>query len=186
MANPFLGQIEIFGFSFPPKNWVQCNGQILPINQNQALFALLGTTYGGNGTTTFALPDLRGRVPVGVGKDLIGNQWTVGQVGGQERVKLTSFQIPAHTHTLMASSAAPDTTNTAAPSSTVGLGQTKGDNKGTAITVPAYVAATAAPAATLHASAVSSQAAGQPHENRMPLLALNICICLAGIFPSRN
>lgn len=107
MADPFLGQIEIFGFNFPPKRWVACNGQLLSIQQNQALFSLLGTTFGGNGVTTFALPDLRGRVPVGVGKDFQQVAWTRGQVGGTETVTLTSDQIPAHTHLVWASSAPP-------------------------------------------------------------------------------
>ena len=99
---PFLGQIEIFGFDFAPKNWVQCRGQLLSIQQNQALFALLGTYYGGNGTTTFGLPDLHGRVPVGVGQDQRGGQWTIGQIGGSESIALTTAQIPAHTHQVKA------------------------------------------------------------------------------------
>lgn len=187
MASPFLGQIEIFGFGFAPKNWVQCAGQILPINQYQALFSLLGTTFGGNGMTTFALPDLRGRASLGVGTDHIGTPWTWGQAGGEEQATLTSFEIPAHTHTLMASSAAPNDSNTSNPGPTVGLGQTKGDNKGSPMTMPAYVAPKATPAAMLNGSAISGPTqGGQPHENRMPLLALNICISMSGIFPSRN
>ena len=186
MANPFLGQIEIFGFNFPPKRWAVCAGQLLSIQQNTALFSLLGTAYGGNGVTTFALPDLRGRLPVGAGKDQQQVTWTRGQVGGTETVTLTSDQIPAHTHLVWASSAAPDTSNTAAPSATVGLGQTSGhDQKGGPMTVNLYVP-DAAPSAVLGASAISSTPPAQPHENRMPLLALNICICLAGTFPSRN
>jgi microcystin-dependent protein len=186
MADPFLGQIEIFGFNFPPKRWAACNGQLLAINQNAALFSLLGTTFGGNGQTTFALPDLRGRVPVGVGKDFQQVAWVRGQVGGTETVALTSDQIPPHTHLVWASSAAAGTSNTAAPSATVGLGQTSGhDDQGAPMTVNLYVP-DAAPAAVLGASAVSSTPAAQPHENRMPLLVLNICICLAGVFPSRN
>src|SRR6478736_10564288 len=108
MSSQYLSEIRIMPFNFAPKGWAQCNGQILAIQQNQALFALLGTTFGGNGTTTFALPDLRGRAPLGVGTDHIGTPWTWGQVGGEEQATLTSFQIPAHTHTLMASSAAPN------------------------------------------------------------------------------
>jgi microcystin-dependent protein len=185
MSEPFLGQIEIFGFTFPPRNWAQCSGQIMGINQNQALFALLGTTFGGNGVSTFALPDLRSRVALGVGKDMTGSSWTWGQVGGEETVNLTSSQIPAHTHTLMASSAAAGTSNTVTPSSSVGLGQTKGDNKGASMTVNAYVA-DANPSAMLSGSALSSATGGVPHENRMPSLALNFCISLSGVFPSRN
>jgi microcystin-dependent protein len=183
MSDHFQGQIEIFGFNFPPKYWAQCAGQILPIQQNHAL---LGTTYGGNGVTTFGLPDLRGRVPVGVGRDSGQVQWTMGQVGGTEKVPLTSLQIPAHIHTLRASSNAETKDNTALPSSTVGLGVTKGkDQKGVAMTVNLYVVDDK-PALALHESAISSSEPAQPHENRMPLLALNFCIALSGIFPSRN
>ena len=186
MANPFLGQIEIFGFNFPPKRWAVCAGQLLSIQQNTALFSLLGTTYGGNGVTTFALPDLRGRVPVGVGKDFQQVAWTRGQVGGTESVALGPDQIPPHTHTVRASSGAAGTSNTPTPGVTVGLGQTSGhDEKGGPMVVNLYVADTA-PGAVMDASAVSSTPAAQPHENRMPLLAVNICICLAGTFPSRN
>jgi Microcystin-dependent protein len=185
MADPFLGQIEVFGFSFAPKSWAPCNGQLLGISQNQALFALLGTTYGGNGVTTFGLPDLRGRVPVGQGTDFQRVNWTRGQTGGTETVALTVAQIPAHTHALRAAGDPGTGSNTNQPGPTVGLGVTNGvtsDSK--PFTMPAYVE-DAAPAAVLGASALS-QVGGQPHENRMPLLALTICICLAGIFPSRN
>ena len=186
MADPFLGQIEIFAFSFPPRNWAQCAGQILAITQNQGLFSLLGTRYGGNGVTTFALPDLRGRVAVGVGKDKQQADWTQGQKGGSEKITLTSFQIAAHTHDVMAASGTDVTGDTQFPSATVGLGQTAGqDDQGNPMVVAAYVA-DAKPAAALHESAVSPGAEAQPHENRMPLLVLNPCICIAGIFPSRQ
>ena len=186
MSEPFLGQVEVFGFSFPPKRWAQCAGQIMAISQNQALFSLLGTTYGGNGVTTFGLPDLRSRVAVGLGTDHQQASWTQGQVGGQESITLTPSQIPAHTHTLRAASGTDTTSDTNAPDSTVGLGVTTGlDTGGKAFTVNAYVA-DANPAATLHSSAISPASGGQPHENRMPLLALNFCICLAGLFPSRQ
>jgi microcystin-dependent protein len=186
--NPFLGQIEIFGFGFAPKNWVQCRGQILPINQYQALFSLLGTTFGGNGVTTFALPDLQGRVPVGAGNDPGRVPWTWGQKGGSESIALTSFQIPAHIHTVKASSNTDVSKNTDAPSNTVGLGQSTGtDTQGGTMSVPAFVAGTKSTEyAALHQSALSPGGAAQPHENRMPSLVLNICISLAGAFPSRN
>lgn len=186
MSSPFVGQIEIFGFTFPPKNWAPCNGQILGIQQNQALFALLGTTYGGNGTTTFGLPDLRGRLPLGFGTDFSRVTWQLGQVGGSESITLTNNQIPKHIHSMRASSGADLTTSTNTPDPSVGLGQTSGSiADGTALKVPAWVA-DAAPAAVLGPTALSQGAAAQPHENRMPLLALNICICLYGVFPSRN
>jgi len=185
----FLGQIEIFGFSFPPRNWVQCNGQMLSIQQHQALFALLGTTYGGNGVNTFGLPDLRGRVPVGYGRDRLQVQWNLGQKGGEESITLTTSQIPAHDHTLKASSAAAGTSNTAFPGPTVGLGQTSGsDDQGVDMKVNLYVLpdSTKPQPAKLHSSAIGQGGSSQPHENRMPLIALNVCISIAGNFPSRN
>jgi microcystin-dependent protein len=187
MSQPFLGQIEVFGFGFPPRYWAACAGQIMAIAQNQALFSLLGTTYGGNGVTTFALPDLRSRVAVGVGADRAGVPWTQGQTGGQEGVTLTSSQIPAHIHTLRAASGTDTSNNTNTPDGTVGLGVTTGQKAdGGTFKAPAYVA-DPAPAAALHASAVGPPTqGGQPHENRMPALAVNFCISLAGVFPSRN
>jgi microcystin-dependent protein len=185
MSEPFMGQIEIFGFDFAPKQWAQCAGQLLSISQNQALFSLLGTTYGGDGRVTFALPDLRSRVAVGAGKDRVQVDWARGQADGEESLALTSMQLAAHDHTLMAASGTDVTKDTQFPSNTVGLGQTVGDDQGTPMPVNAYVV-DAKPAAALHFSAVSPGPAAQPHENRMPLLALNICIALVGLFPSRN
>ncbi|HEY4167068.1 MAG TPA: tail fiber protein [Reyranella sp.] len=188
MSNPYLGQIEVFGFGFAPKNWVQCRGQILPIQQYQALFALLGTTYGGNGVTTFALPDLQGRVPVGVGRDPAGVQWTWGQKGGTESIVLQPSQIAAHTHQVKAAGNTDVSKNTNAPSNTVGLGQSTGTD-GSSKTMPMYAFASGSVTSNyvaLHASAVSTAGSSQPHENRMPSLVMNFCISLAGVFPSRN
>src|SRR5919112_5286387 len=103
---PFLGEIRLVPFNFAPRGWALCAGQLIPISQNQALFALLGTTYGGNGRTTFALPDLRGRVPVGAGQPAEGSSYLLGETGGQETVQLMSRQLPRHTHGVQASSAA--------------------------------------------------------------------------------
>jgi microcystin-dependent protein len=185
---PFLGQIEVFGFNFAPKNWVQCRGQILPIQQYQALFALLGTTYGGNGVTTFGLPDLQGRVPLGVGTDPVRVPWALGQKGGTEAVVLQATQIAAHTHQVRAAGATDVSSNTAVPSNTVGLGQTTGtDNNGKTMMVNAFVSGSVTSNyVPLHASAISTGGSSQPHENRMPSLVLNFCISLAGVFPSRN
>jgi microcystin-dependent protein len=184
--DPFVAEIRIFAFNFAPKGWAFCDGQILPLSQNTALFSLLGTTYGGDGRTTFKLPDLRSRVAVGVGKDRVQVDWAQGQADGEESLVLTSFQISAHSHTLMAAAAADTASNTTLPSAAVGLGQTVGtDDQSKPITVLAYVA-DATPAAALHSSAVSPGPAAQPHENRMPVLALNFCIALAGLFPSRG
>jgi microcystin-dependent protein len=184
MSEPFMGQIEIFSFNFAPKQWAKCTGQLLSISQNQALFSLLGTTYGGDGRTTFKLPDLQSRVAVSVGKDRVQVDWVRGQADGEESLAVTSMQLATHDHTVMAASGTDVTKNTQFPGNTVGLGQTVGDDQGTSMAVNAYVA-DAKPAAALHYSAVSPGPAAHPHENRMPVLALNFCISLVGVFPSR-
>jgi microcystin-dependent protein len=162
MSEPFLSEIKIVSFNFPPKGWALCNGQLLPINQNQALFALLGTTYGGNGQTNFALPNLRGRVPIH-----FSNAHNLGEAAGSTSVTVNIQQLPTHTHALMGS-------QTASPTNTV-LAST-----GSPIYAP--------PAAltTLNAVSVSSVGGSQPHNNMMPYLTLNFIIALQGIFPSRN
>ena len=165
-SDPYLSEIQIFAFDFAPRGWAQCSGQVLPIAQNQALFSLLGTTYGGNGQTTFALPDLRGRVPLHTG---IG--FAQGQTGGEEVHTLTVQEIPSHTHAVTASSA------TANETSPVGNIWAKGD------TAPPYKNTSNA---AMNAGAMGYSGGNQPHENRMPYLAINYCISLQGIFPSRN
>ena len=183
---PFIGQIEIFGFGFPPKNWAYCQGQLIAISTNQALFSVLGTTYGGDGVRTFGLPDLRSRLPIGTDMFTSGGQYPLGTMTGTESVTLLGPQIPAHTHQLKAAAGADTSNNTTTPGGTVGLGVTTGitsDDK--SITVNAYVK-DAAPASILDNSAVGMSGGQQPHENRMPSLALNACICLFGTFPSRN
>ena len=154
-------------FQYAPRGWALCNGQFLPINQNQALFALLGTTFGGNGQTTFALPDYRGRVPVHV-----GNGFTLGQRGGAEAHTVSSTEMPAHTHTLQAS----------AGNATAGT-EPAGNLLGAA-GAPLYKAPQQLVA--LRPDAVSNVGGSQPHENRQPTLAMNWCIATEGIFPSRN
>lgn len=187
MASPFVGQIELFGFGFAPKNWAYCQGQLVAISTNQALFSLLGTTYGGDGIRTFGLPDLRSRLPLGT--DMFspsGGQYPMGAISGTESVTLSTPQIPAHVHQLKAANSTDTSNNTNTPAANLGFGVTTGtDAKGTAIPVPAYVQ-DAAPAALLDKSAVSMTGGQQPHENRMPALVLNACICLYGTFPSRN
>ena len=165
MTDPFIGEIQLFPFGFAPRGWAQCNGQLLPINQNQALFSLLGTMYGGNGQTTFALPDLRGRVPLGV-----GSGYSQGQRAGEEQHTLIFSETPAHIHQANASSAAPFTPSPAGAS----WANTGANN---------YAAS---PNAQMAGIAVTPAGGGQPHENRSPYLTLNFCIALAGIFPSRN
>ncbi len=163
MTEPFIGEIQIFPFGFAPRGWAQCNGQLLPINQYQALFALLGTTYGGNGQTTFALPDLRGRVPAGVGGGFVQ-----GERAGEEVHTLTLNEMPSHAHQAFASSA---------PASSPNPSGAAWANMG----ADAYDASANAPMAR---NAVAPAGGGQPHENRSPYLTLNFCIALVGIFPS--
>ena len=167
MSEPFLGQISVFSFAFAPKGWAQCNGQLLPINQNQALFSLLGTMYGGDGRTTFALPDLRGRVSMHV-----GNAHVQGERAGEESHTLTTSEMPQHTHTARSSTASGTQTS---PANAV-WAQDSGFNA-----VYSTVAGT-----TLNPTAISLAGSSQPHENRAPLLTVNYCIALVGIFPSRN
>jgi microcystin-dependent protein len=189
MANSFVGQIEIFGFGIVPRYWAPCNGQIMAISTNQALFALLGTTFGGNGTTTFGLPDLRGRLPIGSDQFQPppgGSQYPMGTKAGSEGVTIQIQNLPLHTHQVRAAAGSDLSNNSNIPAGNLGLGVATGtDDQGKSTPVVLYVK-DAAPAAQLDASAVSMAAGGQPHENRMPLLAINACICLFGVFPSRN
>jgi microcystin-dependent protein len=181
MSTPFLAQIEIFAFNFAPKGWAQCNGQLLPINQNQALFSLLGTQFGGNGQTTFALPDLRSRVPISFGQNL------VGQNGGEETHTLVVGEMAQHAHALNADATTPATSNTSTPGA---AGSSVLGNEAGTIT-PSGVFNVALfnpgqPNASLSPGVITNNGNNQPHENRMPYLALNMCIALQGIFPSRN
>jgi microcystin-dependent protein len=169
MAEPFLSEIRIMSFNFPPKGWAFCNGQQLPINQNQPLFALLGTTYGGNGQTTFALPDLRGQTPIHVGQGHV-----LGEKGGSQSVTLSISQMPQHLPTMSATSAT-GTANTV-PGTTVMLATSSGD---TIYNDPAALVA-------LDPRACSNVGGSQAHLNMQPFLTLSFCIALQGIFPSQN
>lgn len=166
----YIGELRLFGFNFAPRDWALCDGSLLPINQNQALFALLGTMYGGNGTTTFALPDLRGRVPLGMGLGPGLSPHTQGEMGGSESVTLTVGQLAPHTHPVH------------------GSGQASG--KGPADLVPGFSANAAIygePDSTLmNAGMVGAAGGAQPVPVASPYLALNWCIALVGIFPSRQ
>lgn len=171
MAEPFLAEIRIMSFNFPPRGWALCNGQFLPINQNQGLFSLLGTTYGGNGQTNFALPDLRGRTPIHV-----GSGHSLGERSGQETVTLNLSQIPQHTHTMQANS-----TNATQPAPTNQLLARGSASNGNPINYYSTLATNLVPL-----SAPSSTTGGnQPHPNIQPYLTLSFCIALQGIFPSR-
>ena len=166
MSQPFMGEVKIISWNFPPKGWALCNGQFLPINQNQALFSILGTMYGGNGQTTFALPDLRGRVPMH-----IGNGFTEGQVGGQESHTLTMSEMPAHNHFMKSSS------------TIGGLPAPAGNDLAGNSTSP-Y--SDQGPNAAMNPLGISNVGGSQPHNNMQPYLVLNFIIALQGIFPSRN
>lgn len=167
MGTPFLSEIKIISWNFAPKGWAFCNGQFLPINQNQALFSLLGTMYGGNGQTTFALPDFRGRVPIHVGAGLIQ-----GQAGGQEFHTVTIAEMPQHLHP---ASVQPANANAQAPTNNFLAG----------IPTFAYTNSIAA-LTTLNPASVTNVGGSQPHENRQPFLVLGFIIALQGVFPSRN
>jgi len=183
MSTPFLGEIKIVSFGFAPKSWALCNGQFLPINQNQALFSLLGTMYGGNGQTTFALPDLRGRVSLHVG----GSFNTQGQAGGQEVHTITQSEMAAHTHQAMGNSANAITTGTAGviPTATKSVAQAVVSLQAGG-TTPAQLYGTGPLNRAMKANVITNTGGSQPHENRQPYLVLNFCIALQGIFPSRN
>jgi len=171
MADPFLGEVKIVPYNFAPAGWALCNGQIMAIQQNTALFSLLGTNFGGNGTTNFALPNLQGRVPIHWGSSAASGEIIIGEPGGEETVTLTVSEIPAHTHLV----ASVNQATTATPTANVFAAKPR---RGVDVyTVP--------PANT---PILSQDVIGgsQPHENRQPYLVLNFIIALQGIFPSRN
>ena len=176
MSEFFIGQVMMAGFNFAPKYWAQCNGQLLPIAQNQALFSLLGTQYGGNGVTTFALPDLRSRTPVGYASS-VDPGWQppsvqIGQSGGQETVTLLQNNLPAHVHSANGSTASGTTRN---PNNAVYA----------STTVPLHGPSNG-PLVALNPSTVAPAGGNQPHPNLQPYTTINFCIALQGIFPSRN
>ena len=172
MSEPFLAEIRIVGFTFAPRGWAFCDGQIMPINQNQALFSLLGTMYGGDGRTTFALPDLRGRVPVHLGNSNGGASIQQGQKGGEEVHTLSTAEMPQHNHVMQASGSDGNSTN-------VGNALLAREAGGI------YLASAASPA-QLMAGMIANAGGSQAHENMQPYLTLNFCIALQGLFPSRN
>lgn len=171
MSEPFLAEIRIVGFNFPPRGWAFCDGQILPIAQNQSLYSLLGTTYGGDGRTSFALPDLRGRTPIHVGTS-DGSTHLLGQRGGEETHTLAGGEIPTHMHEAKASS---DTGTTPIPTGNV-----------LASSAPAELYHGASKLVELKAGTITNTGGGQAHNNMQPYLVLNFCIALQGLFPSRN
>jgi microcystin-dependent protein len=166
MSEPFLSEIKIMSFNFPPKGWAFCNGQLLPINQNQALFSLLGTTYGGDGRVNFALPDLQGKVPIHM-----GNGHTLGEHAGEQNHTVSTSELPQHVHTLVGTSSS----SGAVATPTGNLLGAVADAYG-----PAQDLTSLSPAA------ISSVGGSQAHNNMQPYLTLSFCIALQGIFPSRN
>lgn len=176
MSEFFIGQVMMAGFNFAPRFWALCNGQLLPINQNQALFSLLGTQYGGNGTTNFALPDLRSRSPLGYASS-VDPGWQppavqIGQASGVESVTLFSSNLPGHVHSAFGST---------------GNGSTR--NPGNAVYANTSVnlhGPSSGQAVPLHPTTIAPAGGNQPHSNMQPYSAINFCIALSGIFPSRN
>jgi microcystin-dependent protein len=168
MAEPYLGEVRFFAFPTVPRNWASCDGQLLPINQNQALFAILGTTYGGDGVTNFALPNLQGRVPVGTGQSPSAGPVTLGESAGEAAHTLLSTEMPGHTHLLMGN----ETPTAKTPAGNVWSSFTNLYN-----TTPNTMMAPAA---------LANAGGSQPHSNLQPYLVGSYCIALVGIFPSRN
>lgn len=179
MTTPFIAEIRTFSFNFPPKGWAMCNGQILSIQQNQALFALVGTTYGGNGVTTFQLPDLRGRTPIHNGQGPGLPFVNLGQVGGEENHTLLATEMPTHNHSFTAS--------TSAATKRLVAGGIFADDVDTQ-QVDYFAAANAPNSSYVNLNPLSMSNAGgsQAHNNMQPYQVLNICIALQGVFPSRN
>jgi microcystin-dependent protein len=178
MANPFIGEVMLCPYNFAPLNWVFCQGQVLPITQYTALFSLIGTFYGGNGTSTFALPNLIGRVPIAFGQAPGGSSYVMGESGGVETVTLAGTEVPSHNHLV----------NVAGPPQRGQQPATSPGNNyfGENETTQFYAAPTSL-ARPLNAASISSTAGGPlPHNNMMPLLVLNWCIALVGVFPTRS
>lgn len=179
MADPFLGEIRMFGGNFAPNGWALCNGQLLAISQNTALFSILGTMFGGDGVRTFGLPDLRGRVPVHQGQGNGLSNYTVGEITGSENVTLLTGQMPTHNHTVGVSNQAGSAVD---PTNGI-IAEINTGGRQPVTTTEAYVPTATG---TMAANAVSMAGGNQPHSNIQPLLCLTFIIALQGIFPSRS
>jgi microcystin-dependent protein len=169
MSTPYVGEVRLVGFNFAPIDWSLCNGQLIPISQNETLYNLIGTTYGGDGQSTFGLPNLQSRIPIHSGSNG-ANTYVIGQTGGVETVTLNINQYPSHTHSLMAST---NSTGSSTPTSNVVNGG-----------LTAYTADT--PATPMLAAMVGNSGGNQPHNNLQPYLAMNWIIALYGVYPSQN
>lgn len=170
--DPFVAEIRIFPFNFAPRGWAFCNGQLLPLSQNTALFSLLGTTYGGNGQSNFALPDLQGRTPMHPGQGPGLSLHDLGETGGSETVTLLDSEIPSHNHSLMVASLNSQSTTPA--NTSLGRGN------------PVKVYASSGTMTTMGINAIAPTGGGLPHNNMMPYLTMNFCISLQGVFPPRT
>jgi microcystin-dependent protein len=174
MSDPFVAEVRIFPFNFAPKGWAFCDGQLMPISQNTALFSLLGTTYGGDGKSTFAIPNMQGNAPMHPGQGAGLNLYDLGEMGGSENVTLLASEIPAHTHNLMASG-----TLSSKPSPTGhALAKVSGATP--------YAAPTGAPLVQFSDTALAPAGGNLPHNNMQPYLTLNFNIALQGVYPSRS
>ncbi len=178
MSDPFLGEIRAFAFQFAPRSWALCDGQLLPISQNTALFSLLGTTYGGDGFTTFALPNLQGSAPLQQGQGPGLTERVLGEMSGETDVTLLTSEMPAHSHAPFAVAAGGTTVSPQAGAWAEG--------RSGRVTVPHYADYVAGSAAAMNSFALAVTGGGLPHNNMPPYLTLNFCIALAGIFPSRS
>lgn len=179
MSSPFVAEIRIFGFNFPPTGWAYCAGQLLPISQNTALFSLLGTTYGGDGKSTFALPNFQDRAAMSSGQGNGVSEYALGEESGVDSVTLLTSEIPLHDHALVAATLSPinSAQNVPTPISGAQLGISNPGN--------AY-STVATPVAALAPQALQPQGGSQPHNNMQPYLVLNFCIAMQGVFPARN
>jgi microcystin-dependent protein len=176
MADPFVAEIRIFPFNFAPKGWAWCDGQLLPLSQNTALFSLLGTTYGGNGKSNFALPDLQGRAPMHPGQGPGLSLHDLGETGGSETVTLLESEIPAHQHTIYSSPNASDEEGAKQPAGLMPGAQQGSNQIFTTLTTPA----------AFDPNALAPAGGDQPHNNMMPYLTCYFCIALQGVFPARG
>ncbi|MGH6870179.1 MAG: phage tail protein [Rhizomicrobium sp.] len=182
MSDPFVAEIRIFPFNFPPKGWAFCNGQLLPLSQNTALFSLLGTTYGGDGKSNFGLPNYQGNVPMFWGQGPGLSLYDIGQTGGAQNVTLIDSEMPSHSHSLNALASAG---STATPNGNA-LGEGQWNNgQGQSGTVQYYSGSTA-PNVTMGLNSVGTAGSSFPHNNLMPYLTLNFCIALQGVYPPRT